>query len=73
MSISMILAGIYKKLVESGFDFGLLENATNLETFSIEITRILNQSHLEDPEYKASTTNPVEIEKTVESFELKLV
>ncbi|UTZ43342.1 DUF262 domain-containing protein [Vibrio campbellii] len=73
VSISMILAGIYKKLVESGFDFGLLENAINLEIFSIEITRILNESHLEDPEYKASTTNPVEIERTVESFDLKLV
>ncbi|MGN2612995.1 DUF262 domain-containing protein [Aliivibrio fischeri] len=73
VSISMILAGIYKKLIESGFDFTLLENAINLETFSIEITRILNESHLEDPEYKASTTNPVEIEKTVASFDLKLV
>ncbi|MEZ8645438.1 DUF262 domain-containing protein [Vibrio cyclitrophicus] len=73
VSISMILAGIYRKLVESGFDFILLDNAINLETFSIEITRILNESHLEDAEYKASTTNPVEIEKTVESFDLKLV
>lgn len=73
VSISMILAGIYKKLIESGFDFTLLENPINLETFSIEITRILNESHLEDPEYKASTTNPVEIEKTVASFDLKLV
>ncbi|EPF9728037.1 DUF262 domain-containing protein [Vibrio fluvialis] len=73
VSISMILAGVYKKLVESGFDFTLLENATNLERLSTEITRILNESHLEDPEYKASTTNPVEIEKTVESFDLKLV
>ncbi|EGQ9221707.1 DUF262 domain-containing protein [Vibrio parahaemolyticus] len=73
VSISMILAGIYKKLIESGFDFTLLENTINLETFSIEITRILNESHLEDPEYKASTTNPVEIEKTVASFDLKLV
>lgn len=73
VSISMILAGIYKKLIESGFNFTLLENAINLETFSIEITRILNESHLEDPEYKASTTNPVEIEKTVASFDLKLV
>ncbi|MCZ8500904.1 DUF262 domain-containing protein [Vibrio lentus] len=73
VSISMILAGIYKKLMESGFDFSLLESATNLETFSREVTRILNDSHLEDPEYKASTTNPVEIEKTVNSFEIKLV
>ncbi|HIF9344513.1 TPA: DUF262 domain-containing protein [Photobacterium damselae] len=73
VSISMILAGIYKKLIESGFDFNLLEDSTNLEIFSIEITRILNESHLEDPEYKASTTNPVEIEKTVASFDLKLV
>lgn len=72
VSISMILAGIYKKLIESGFDFSLLKIPINLELFSIEITRVLNSSHLEDPEYKASTTNPVEIQKTVQSFELKL-
>lgn len=73
VSISMILAGIYKKLVEAGFDFTLLQDANKLKMFSIEITRVLNESHLEDPEYKASTTNPIEIEKTVQSFNLKLV
>lgn len=73
VSISMILAGIYRKLIESCFDFTLLENAINLEKFSIEITRILNESHLENSEYKASTTNPVEIEKTATSFNFKLV
>ncbi|HCG5568604.1 TPA: DUF262 domain-containing protein [Vibrio parahaemolyticus] len=73
VSISMILAGIYKKLIESGFDFSLLDNPENLKIFSTEITRILNSSHLEDPEYKASTTNPLEVEKTVQSFNLKLV
>lgn len=73
VSISMILAGIYKKLVGIGFDFSLLNNPINLEAFSIEITRVLNESHLEDPDYKASTTNPVEIDKVVEAFNLSLI
>ncbi len=73
VSISMILAGVYKKLFEAGFDFSLLEEQDDLTNFSSEITRILNESHLEDPEYKASTTNPIEIEKVIEAFELKSV
>jgi hypothetical protein len=73
VSISMVLAGIYKKLFESGFNFGLLEDKGNLSALSNELERIFNNSHLEDPEYKASTTNPVEIEKVVNAFELKLV
>ena len=73
VSISMVLAGIYKKLVESDFNFKLLENRDNLSILSDELTRIFNCSHLEDPEYKASTTNPIEIEKVVDTFDLKLV
>lgn len=72
VSISMILAGIYRKLVGSDFDFSILEEEGKLTKLSSEFTRVLNESHLEDPEYKASTTNPLEIEKVVEAFDSSL-
>lgn len=66
----MILAGVYKKLLDASFDFNLLENPINLKCLSTELTRILNESHLEDPEYKASSTNPIEVNKVVDEFDL---
>ncbi|WP_049722189.1 DUF262 domain-containing protein [Gilvimarinus polysaccharolyticus] len=69
VSISMILAAIFRKLKSSDFDFELLENEDALAKFSSYISECLNKSYLEDVEYRASTTNPVEIEKLVDKFE----
>lgn len=73
VSISMILAGIYKKLHEANFNFDKLTNPIELELFSIELKRTLNNSHLEDPDYKASTTNPVEINNVINDFSVDSV
>lgn len=71
VSISMILAGIYRKLLESKFNCYLFEGNEFQLSFSKEITRVLNESHLEEPDYKASTTNPIEIEKVIKSFNIE--
>jgi len=70
VSISMILAGIVKKLIDSNFNVDLLQNETTLNSFQSYISDMLNNSYLESPEYKASTTNPVEIQKLVDKFNL---
>lgn len=71
VSISMILAALFRKLKDSNFDFDLLENEDNLENISSYISELLSNSYLEDPEYNASTTNPVEIEKLVDNAEFQ--
>jgi len=68
VSVSMALAGIFKKLNDSGFDFSTLEEDANLNEIAKKISNALLNSHLEDPEYKASTTNPNEIQKIIEDF-----
>jgi len=68
VSISMTLAGIFKKLNDQRFDFSSLENDETLNLIASKISVSLNESHLEDPEYKASTTNPNEVYKIIESF-----
>ena len=68
VSISMILAGIFKKLRESKFDFSILDDHEELLNFAQQIKLSINNSHLENPNYKASTTNPVEVDKVVSSF-----
>lgn len=68
VSISMILAAIYRKLMLMGFDFNELENQEHLVVFHQKLMNLLANSYLEDPEYKASTTNPYEIRKLVDSF-----
>jgi hypothetical protein len=70
VSISMILAGIYKKLLDAGFDFKSLDDGQTLSALSTKLSNVLNESHLEDPEYKASSTNPVEVNKVVQQFSL---
>lgn len=68
VSISMILAGIFKKMTDNSFDFDILSDKDTLDKFSIYLKNFLNNSYLEDPEYKASTTNPDEISKLVKDF-----
>lgn len=69
VSISMILAAVFRKLKSAGFDFELLDKDEELEKLSNYISDTLSNSYLEDPEYSASTTNPVEIERLVDEFD----
>ncbi|MCK8135508.1 DUF262 domain-containing protein [Pseudoalteromonas sp. 2CM28B] len=70
VSISMILSAIFKKLKDVNFDFLLLEKDENLVNLSKYISILLNNSYLEDAEYRASTTNPIEIESLINKFDL---
>jgi hypothetical protein len=72
VSISMILAAVFRKLKNTGFDFEFLEKEESLAKLSTYISDLLNNSYLEDAEYRASTTNPVEIESLVDKFEFNL-
>ncbi len=72
VSISMILAGLFKKFNEEGMDFSLLCEEGNITRFLMNLSASLNDSYLEDPEYSASTTNPVEIQSFVDGFEFKV-
>jgi hypothetical protein len=68
VSLSMILAGIMHKLSRADYNVDRLNDKETLEVFRKKIYVLLNSSFLEDPEYKASTTNPTEIIKVVEQF-----
>lgn len=69
VSISMILAAIFKKMLGDNFDFNRLDSDENvLLKFSTYLKELLESSYLEDPDYNASTTNPIEIGKLVNSF-----
>jgi hypothetical protein len=72
VSISMILAAVFRKLKNSNFDFEILEEEEGLARFSSYISDFLNESYLEDTEYRASTTNPIEINNLVDKFDLSL-
>lgn len=69
VSVAMILAGIFKKLQGDDFTHLVLTNEDDIKRIASEINTLLNKSHLEDPEYKASTTNPLEVQKIVDSFQ----
>jgi len=70
VSISMILSAIFKKMIESGFDLSILRAEDGSTVFADYISSLLSNSYLEDPDYKASTTNPIEIEKLVDKFSI---
>ena len=72
VSISMILAGLFRKFNQEGINFNLLFQEENITKFMDIISRKLNDSYLEDPNYNASTTNPIEIQKFVDDFEFKI-
>jgi hypothetical protein len=71
VSVAMILAGIFNKLQDDSFSHLDTSNEDDIKRIATEINRLLNESHLEDPEYKASTTNPLEVQNIVNRFQSK--
>jgi uncharacterized protein with ParB-like and HNH nuclease domain len=71
VSISMILAGVFRKLSNLGVSLDGLCMDENITSFIRVLSESLNGSYLEDPDYNASTTNPVEIQKFVDAFEFR--
>lgn len=70
VSIFMLLAGIFKKLNEADFDFESLKSSSVRNKLLQEISIRLNESHLENPEYNASTTNSDELIKVIDAFQV---
>jgi hypothetical protein len=74
VAISMILAAIFREIyLIDGRNFGKSFNGEKVIRFGKLISGHLERSYLEDSEYKASTTNPVEIEKVVNNFILEFL
>ncbi len=70
VSISMIIAGIVKKMIDNGIEVDRFNDDEFMRKLKTQISDIINESHLEDPNYKASTTNPSQIDNVVNSFDL---
>lgn len=68
VSVAMLLAGIFRKLQGVEFSHLDISKEGDVKKIAKEINILLNESHLEDPEYKASTTNPLEVQKVVDKF-----
>lgn len=62
MSIAMILVACYKKVIDKKGSIG------NIEVFLEKFSKLLLNSFVEDPDYRASTTNSEEIKKLVDIF-----
>lgn len=71
VSLSMILAGIFRRLIHQGYDFSLLQDTEYLNMFRKYLEHFLSESYLEDPEYRASTTNPMKIDELVNTFNVQ--
>lgn len=72
ISIAMILAGIFHHLTKKGISDKIISNEELKKTLLDEIQVQLRESFLEDPKYKASSTNSDEIDKLVKSIVNKL-
>lgn len=65
VSIAMILAGIFHKLKEKGLSEKVINDENTIKTLLKEMKVQLQESFLENPNYKASSTNSDEINKLV--------
>ena len=68
----MILAGIFHQFINEKSDIEKINQPEVITKFLKKLSNDLNASYLEDPEYNASTTNPVEIEKFVSGFKFEI-
>lgn len=71
ISIAMILSGIFNKMKVKGLSLEEICSDKNIQYFLQQAEIILADSHLENPEYKASSTNPIEIEKVIDLYNVK--
>lgn len=71
ISIGMLLAGIFHKMISSEISLDILNDTTILEKFLDDISIIFKESYLEDPDYNASSTNPKKMNELINSIDLK--
>lgn len=72
VSLSMILAGLYKKLISSDDLLEKLLVNDVMKDFVTTLSESLSNSYLEDPDYNASTTNPNKVMEFIDSFDFKI-
>ena len=71
ISIGMLLAGIFHKMVYGGISLDTLDNEVVLERFLGYISSLFKQSYLEDPDYNASSTNPKKMNELINLINLE--
>jgi hypothetical protein len=64
----MIVSGIFHKMKEEGLSIDNICSEVNIQHFLEQTSSILSESHLENPEYKASSTNPIELKKVIDLY-----
>lgn len=73
ISIAMIVAGIFHKILQNGITIDEIPDRLDIKKFVDYIGEELNNSFLEDPNYSASSTNPVELIKFIDAFKIEKV
>lgn len=71
ISIGMLLAGAFHKMVCGGISLDTLDDEIVLEKFLGYISSQFKQSYLEDPDYNASSTNPKKMNELINSINLE--
>ena len=71
ISIAMIVAGIFNKMKKSNMTIETICSIDKIEYFLQQTNNILSESHLENPEYKASSTNPIELKQIVDLYKIQ--
>ena len=67
----MLLAGIFHKMIYSGFSLDTLDDEIAIEKFLDYISSMFKQSYLEDPEYNASSTSPKKMKELINLISLE--
>lgn len=71
ISIGMLLAGTFHKMICGGISLETLNDGRVLEKFLDHISSLFKLSYLEDPDYNASSTNPKKMNELINSINLK--
>lgn len=70
ISIAMIVSAIFNKMNKSGLNNDEILSDKVTDDFIRQIGTLLKDSHLESPDYKASSTNPTELKKIINDFKI---
>ncbi|MDQ0209090.1 DUF262 domain-containing protein [Alkalicoccobacillus murimartini] len=71
VSIGMLLAGIFHRMISYGISLEVLDDEFALEKFLDYVSNLFKHSYLEDPEYNASSTNPKKMRELINIIDLE--
>lgn len=72
MSTAMIVAGVFNKIFKSNMSVDEILDESYLNELLNKIAYGMSNSYLEDPDYKASSTNSMKISELIDSIECNL-